>query len=240
MKFPSTNMNNVVVALFSVAMTMGAAAQVSAPPPNPSASPAPAYAGSAQPSANVSDASASYGQLNQLVQNSRVDLARLRIDKWKTDSSTKRQAEANSESIQRNLSAALPTIVQQARSNPASVAASFKLYRNLNALYDVMSTLTESAGAFGSKEEYQALANDTTNLDTLRRSLADQVERMAIARDNEVVQLQSRARQTAAAPSAAGPKKIVVDDTEPAKKSTRKPATPKKKTTASEQTNPPK
>jgi hypothetical protein len=236
-------MNNVAVVLFAVAMTVGAAAQVSAPPPNPSGSPgAPAYAGSAQPSGNVSDASASYGQLNQLVQNSRVDLARLRIDKWKTDSGTKRQAESNSESIQRNLTAALPTIVQQARSNPASVAATFKLYRNLNALYDVMSTLTESAGAFGSKEEYQALANDTANLDTLRRSLADQVERMAIARDNEVSQLQARARQTAASPAAAAPKKIVVDDSEPAKKSTKKPAaTTKKKTaTASDQQTPPK
>jgi hypothetical protein len=239
-------MRNAVVALFAMAMTLGAAAQVSAPPPNPSGSPgAPAYAGSAQPSASLSDTSANYGQLNQLVQNSRVDLARLRIEKWKTDSGTKRQAEANSESIQRNLTAALPTVLQQARSNPASVAATFKLYRNLNALYDVMSTLTETAGAFGSKEEYQALANDTANLDTLRRSLADQVERMAVARDNEVAQLQSRARQTAASPAAAAPKKIVVDDTEPAKKTTKKSAatTTKKKTAAANEqtaTTPPK
>jgi len=167
-----------------------------------------------------------------------VDLARLRVDKWKTDTASKRQAEANAESILRNLAAALPAIVQQVRANPGSVGATFKLYRNLNALYDVMSSLTESAGAFGSNEEYRALANDTSNLDTLRRSLADRVETMATFRDNEVAQLQARARPASAA-APAPPKKIVVDDNEPVKKSTKKPVAKKKTTTASEQ-NPPK
>ncbi len=172
-----------------------------------------------------------------MVENTRVDLARLRIEKWKTDGNTKRQAEANSESVQRNLTAALPTIVQQVRANPGSVGATFKLYRNLNALYDVMSSLTETAGAFGSKEEFQALSNDTAALDTLRRSYADQVERMATARDNEVAALQARAQHGSAAASTAPPKKIVIDDNEPVKKSPKKPAK-KKTTTASEQTPP--
>jgi hypothetical protein len=177
--------------------------------------------------------------LNQVIENTRVDLARLRVDKWKADAASRRQAEANAESVQRNLASALPGIVQQVRANPGSVGAAFKLYRNLNALYDVMSSLTELVGAFGSKEEYQALSDDTTNLDTLRRSLADRVETMATSRDNEVAQLQARARQASAAAAAAPPKKIVVDDNEPVKKSTKKPAAKKKTTTVSEQ-NPPK
>ena len=53
-----------------------------------------------------------------MMENTRVDLARLRFEKWKTDGNTKRQAEANAESVQRNLTAALPTIVQQVRANP--------------------------------------------------------------------------------------------------------------------------
>ena len=131
-------------------------------------------------------------------------------------------------------------MVQQVRAHPGSVGATFKLYRNLNALYDVMSSLTESAGAFGTNEEYRALANDTSNLDTLRRSLADRVETMATFRDNEVAQMQARARAASAAAAAAPPKKIVVDDNEAVKKSTKKkPAAKKKTTTASEQ-NPPK
>jgi hypothetical protein len=178
--------------------------------------------------------------LNQVIENTRVDLARLRVDKWKADGASRRQAEANAESIQRNLASALPAIVQQVRANPGSVGATFKLYRNLNALYDVMSSLAESAGAFGSNEEYKALADDTSKLDTLRRSLADRVDAMATFRDNEVAQLRARARtasSTAAAPAV--PKKIVVDDNEPVKKSAKKPVAKKKTTTASEQ-NPPK
>ena len=231
-------MRNAVVSLLAIAVSLAAAAQSSPPPRSTNRTPVAAPPTNLQP-ATAPDATASLAQLNQVIENARVDLARLRVDKWKTDAASKRQAEADAESVQRNLTAALPVIVQQVRANPGSVGANFKLYRNLNALYDVMSSLTESAGAFGSKEEYQALANDTSNLDTLRRSLADRVETMAISRDNEVAQLQARARQASAAAAAAPPKKIVVDDNEPVKKSTKKPAAKKKTTTASEQ-NPPK
>ncbi|MGB9104428.1 MAG: hypothetical protein WCC59_06710 [Terriglobales bacterium] len=232
-------MRNAVVPLLAIAISLGAAAQVSSPPPrSTNRTPVAAPPTNPQP-ATAPDAIASLGQLNQVTENTRVDLARLRVDKWKADAASKRQAEANAESVQRNLAAALPAIMQQVRANPGSVGATFKLYRNLNALYDVMSSLTESAGAFGSKEEYQALASDTSNLDTLRRSLADRVETMATFRDNEVAQLQARARQAAAAAPAAPPKKIVVDDNEPVKKSTKKkPAAKKKTTTASEQNLP--
>jgi hypothetical protein len=217
-------MRNLAVFLLAIAL-LPASAQVSAPPPrNTTRPPAPA---SLQPSPLL-DVTANIAQLNQLVENTRVDLARLRVEKWKTDSGSKRQAESNAESVQRNMTSALPGIVQQVRANPGSVAAAFKLYRNLNALYDVMSSLTEWAGAFGSKEEYQALASDTASLDKLRRSLADQVEAMAASRDTEVAQLQTRVRQVGAT-SAAPPKKIVVDENEPAKKPAKK-STPKKKT----------
>jgi hypothetical protein len=225
----------------SLLLAITSAAQVSAPPPRSTVtrSAAPAAPTGMQPAA-APDARAILPQLNQLTENARVNLARLRIDKWKTDANDKRQMQANSESLQRNMTAALPAIVEQVRINPASLAAAFKLYRNLNALYDVMSTVTEAAGAFGSREEFQALAADTTNLDNLRRSLADKVEAMAAARDTELAQLQARARQAAAAAAAAPPKKVVVDDTEPVKKSPKKTTTTKKKTTATEQQNPPK
>lgn len=233
-------MRNAVVPLLAIAISLGAAVQLSSPPPrSTNRTPVAAPPTNLQP-VPAPDATASLGQLNQVIENARVDLARLRVERWKTDAASKRQAEANAESVQRNLASALPAIVQQVRANPGSVGATFKLYRNLNALYDVMSSLTESAGAFGSKEEYQALANDTSNLDTLRRSLADRVETMATYRDNEVAQLQARARQASSAAAAAPPKKFVVDDNEPVKKSTKKPATKKKTTTASEQPGPPK
>jgi hypothetical protein len=221
-------MRNLIVPLLVIALLPVVQTQVSAPPPRTTGQPAPGAPASLQP-APMPDISSTLARLNQVVEQSRVDLARLRVDKWKADSSIKRQAESNADSVQRNLTTALPSIVQHVRANPGSLSASFKLYRNLNALYDVMTSLTESAGAFGSKDEYQALNNDTANLDSLRRSLADQVEAMANARDIEVAQLQARARQAAAeAAATAPPKKIIIDDTEPAKKPAKRTTTKKK------------
>ena len=161
-------------------------------------------------------------QLQRTVENARVDLARLRVDKWKTDSAVKQQAATNIESLQRNLTGALPTLVAAAQQNPSSLNASFKLYRNLNALYDVMSNVTESAGAFGAKEEYAALAQDLNNLDSARRALADAMEAMTAQRDADLARIQQAARQATQAAAAAPPKKIVIDDNELAKKPTAK------------------
>lgn len=180
-------------------------------------------------------------QLLQISQATVADLSRVRVDKWKTDDRYKDQSKANSQSLQRNLTAALPTLVQQVRANPNSLAANLKLYRNLNAVYDVLSSFSESVGAFGSKDDYNLLARDTSNIDNVRRSLADQLEQMAANQDAQVARLTAQiqaAQQQAAA--AAPPKKVVIDDNAPpAKKTT---STTKKKTTskpaAQQQTSP--
>jgi hypothetical protein len=88
-------------------------------------------------------------------------------------------------------------------------------------VYEVLSSFSESAGAFGSKDDYSALATDSANLDRVRRSLADQLEQMAALQDAQVTRLtaQVRAQQTTAA-AAATPRRVVVDDNAPAKKAT--------------------
>ncbi|MGI9104531.1 MAG: hypothetical protein ACR2IF_18970 [Terriglobales bacterium] len=227
-------MQKTIVPLIAIALLATvAAAQVGSPNVPPSNRPAATAPASVQPAST--DVVSVLPQLNQVIDNARLDLARLRIDKWKTSGSDKRQAQENSEALQRNMSSAWPAITEQVRANPASLGASFKLYRNLNALYDVLASLTESAGAFGSKEEYQALASDAANLDNLRRSMADRVEAQATAHDAQLARMQTQARQAAAAP----PKKIVIDDTEPAHKTAKKSPT-KKKTTSTAEQSPPK
>ena len=52
-------------------------------------------------------------QLEQASQAAQVDLAKLRIEKWKTDSGSKRQTQGNVESIQRNLQTALPEMIAE-------------------------------------------------------------------------------------------------------------------------------
>lgn len=187
---------------------------------------------SAAPNTPVSYSSMT--ELNQLISNlqqasqgAQESLSHLRIEKWKTDSATKRQTEADSQSILRNLQNALPTMLTDLKNSPENLALTFKVYRNLDALYDVMSSLTESTGAFGGKEEYQALSNDLGNIESSRRAFAERMDKLANAKEGEIAQLRVDL-QTARA--AAPPKKVVIDDTQPeAKKPVHKKSTTKPK-----------
>jgi hypothetical protein len=172
------------------------------------------------------------GNLEQTSQGAQVDLARLRVDKWKTDSGTKKQTEQDVESVTRNLQNALPGMLNELKASPENVAQTFKVYRNLDALYDVMSSVVESAGAFGSKEEFQALSRDLGALQDSRRAIADRMDRIALAKETEIGQLRV-ALQSARAEAA--PKKTVVDDTAPPPP--KKPA-PKKKSAPKPTTTP--
>jgi hypothetical protein len=187
-----------------------------------------------QPAPQTPVSYASINQLNQLLsqleqasQAAQVDLAKLRIEKWKTDSGSKRQAQANVESIERNLQSAMPEIIAVLRTSPESLTSTFKLYRNLDALYDVLGSVAESAGAFGSKDELQSLENDLSALEKSRRSFADRVETLAGAKEGEVTRLRAALQNAEANNTSQPPKKIVVDDTAPAKKPVKKKAASK-------------
>ena len=165
-------------------------------------------------------------QLEQASQSAKADLGKLRVERWKTDSRTKRQAEGNVESIQRNLQTALPEILAELRAAPENLVSTFKLYRNLDALYDVFQSVAESTGAFGSKDEFQSLENDVSALEKSRRSVAERVETLAGAKEAEVNQLRVALQNAQASANSQPPKKIVVDDTAPPKKPVKKkPAT---------------
>jgi hypothetical protein len=181
------------------------------------------------PYASVSQLNLLLSQLEQVAQTTQVDLAKLRIEKWKTDSNTKHGTQADVESLQRNLQMALPEIIAQLRAAPENVATTFKLYHNMDALYDVFGPVAESAGAFGSKEEFQTLQNDLSALERSRRALAERMDTLATAKESELTRLRTQVKdlQAAAAPPAAPPKKVVVDDNEPPKKPVKKKPVPK-------------
>jgi hypothetical protein len=221
-----------------------ALAQSSAPPPADAVAysvqgQAPAY--SAQSGAPVSYASVTQlnGLLAQLEATSKAtqaDLTKLRIERWKTDASSKKQALGNLDSIQRNLQNALPEIIGQLRNAPEDMPATFKLYRNLDALYDVLGSVVESTGAFGSKDDFQSLSNDLSSFETTRKQFAERIESVALSKEQEIVRLRTDLKTAQAAIPATPPKKIVVDDTEaPKKPAVRKKPQAKKPAT----TNPP-
>jgi hypothetical protein len=180
--------------------------------------------------ASVSELNNILGQVKQTATAIEADLNKTRIEKWKTDGSTKRQTQANVDSIHRNLQSALPEILTQVNNSPEDMAASFKLYRNLDALYDVFGSVVESAGAFGSKDEFQSLSNDMNGLESARRSFGERMQKLASAKEEELGRLRAQVKTLSAAPPPP-PKKIIVDDTEPAKKPAKKKTPAKPATT---------
>jgi len=228
------------IALFVLLASSIATAQVASTNANgPAAKPTSPITYSGAPSSGTLSGGASsdpalsnfLSQMQESAQKSDTDVARLRIDKWKVDASTKQQSEAAALSIRRNLANAVPDLVQRIQAAPTSLNSNFKLYRNLNVLYDAFSSLVESAGAFGPKEQYEPLAADIVQLDQLRRQLAERMELLADAGDAELMRLRSQlAASTKPQPP---PSKVVVDDDKPQPKAKKKakpaavpPATP--------------
>ncbi len=174
----------------------------------------------AQYSNAAAEANSILTQLNQASSDAQRDVAQLRIDKWKIDGDAKRRAESRAESISRNLTAALPGMLDAVRVAPNSLAANFKLYRNLSALNDPFAALADDA-ANGPKEDRNALMLDLEKFERARLALGDRLERLSSSADTDLAKLRAVAKN----PTATGSKKIIIDDTEPAPRKPRRPKT---------------
>ncbi|MDT8070261.1 MAG: hypothetical protein ROO76_19000 [Terriglobia bacterium] len=162
-------------------------------------------------------------QLERAALDANGALGRLRIDKWKTNSDQKQQAQANRDSLQKNLAYAIPELTSKIRQNPQDLNANFKLYRNLNALYDVLSNVAESAGAFGPKDQYEMLTQPLSAIDQVRHDLGDRLDQLTAQNQSELVQLRSQVQAIRHAEVSAPPKKIIIDDNAPPKTRKTKP-----------------
>src|SRR5580693_4965156 len=235
----------VLFTLLGNTSAFGQTAAAPAPAPGAQASPQYSVQGTVASAASPQGEPVSYtsvtqvnGLLAQLEATSKTtqeDLTKLRVERWKTDNSSKKQALGNVDSIQRNLQNALPEIIGQVRNAPEDMTTTFKLYRNLDALYDVLGSVVESAGAFGSKDDFQELANDLTSFESTRKQIAERLENLASSKEQEIVRLRADLKTAQTAIPAEPPKKTVVDDTAPAppkkpvvkkKPVAKKPATP--------------
>lgn len=174
--------------------------------------------------ASVSELNSILSGLRQTAGNMQTDLDNTRVEKWKTDGATRRQAIGNVDAIQRNLRSALPEIMAQLNNAPEDLGLSFKLYRNLDLLCDVFGSVAESAGAFGSKDEFQGLSNDMNALEAARRAFGERMQKLAVSKEEALARLREQVKTLTAAPPPP-PTKIVVDDTEPPKKPVKKKTT---------------
>lgn len=182
---------------------------------------------------SAADPSQTLDSLEQTARTGVSDISHLRVEKWKADGGTRKNAQSDSDSIQRNMSSALPELIAKVRTSPQDLNANFRLYRNLNVLYEYFVRFTETAGAFGSRDDFDTLSHDLQGLENARRAMADRVDTLSSSAQAELNQYraQTRAAQAAAA-NGPPPKKLVIDDSEPDKKPAKKkkpaakPATP--------------
>jgi hypothetical protein len=160
----------------------------------------------AQP-ANPASAPASSGRIAATLQPSvqlvKAALATVNIDKWKASSAIKSEADSNLNSVQRDMDQTLPGLVMAADAAPDSAAKVLPVYRNVDALYDVMLRLDAAGRLAAPKDQIGALDDALASIATARRTLGDQLQASADAQEQRMIRLQQAAARPAPAPAPA-------------------------------------
>lgn len=165
-------------------------------------------------------------EVQQATQSANVNITRLRVDRWKAETAEKADLQHVADSLHKNITNAVPDLISDVRSSHGSVSSAFKLYHNINVVFEYLNQLTDAAASVGKKDEYDPLSADTAALDKARQHLSAYIELAAASLENKV-----RTAVAVATPTPlpqATPKKIVVDDDTPHKK----PVTTKKQKTS--------
>jgi hypothetical protein len=210
----------------------GAARAQAAQAPAATAPPAAAQA----PAAAVAPAPAGFAMINlrPALANVQTAITNLNVAHWKAPNDIRATTQQDINSMQRDLNTTLPGLMAQAdaaaaATGPAALSPAFAVFRNLDALYDVMLRVTETAGLAGSAADASSLEDARAGLEDGRAKLGAWLLQAIGAQDAQVARLQAPApaRPASTAP-AATPNKIVVNDgpdtTKPHKK--KPPTTP--------------
>jgi hypothetical protein len=185
----------------------------------------------AQPASSVpASAPANSGRIAATLQPSvqlvKEALSTVTVDKWKASSAIKSEADGNLQSVQRDMDQTLPGLVMAADSAPDSAAKALPVFRNVDALYDVMLRLDAAGRLAAPKDQIGALDDALASIANARRTLGDQLQANADAQEQRIIKLQQAAARPAPAPAPAP-----VQCTPPP------PTTTKKKRTSSKSTS---
>ena len=211
----------VIALLFFAGYSAGAQMQQQAAPPQRTQA-----APQASPQAtNVNDILL---EVQKVTSSTNMDIGKLRIERWKTDAEQKQQLQQIAESLQKNIANAVPGMITDVQSSRGSVVATFKLYHNLNVLYENLNYLADVAGSLGKKEEFEPLSADCAALESARKNLSIYIEQAAVRLESALTNSATQARQAPGTP-VNGKKVVVIDEDE---QPVKKPAKPTKKKTS--------
>ena len=158
----------------------------------------------------------------------------LRIEKWKASNAIRDEAQSNLGSVQRDLQSTLPSLLTTADAAPDSASKVLPVYRNVEALYDVMLRLDAAARLAAPADQMSELDQAVARLDEGRRALGDQLQSNSDAEEARANRLEAALKAVpppAPPPPTPAPVKCPVTPV-------RKKATPKTTTTAKPTTPP--
>ena len=170
----------------------------------------------------------------------------LNISRWKAPGSVRQATQQDVDSIQRDLGSTLPGLLAQADASPASLPPSFAVYRNIDALYDVLLRVSETADLAAPPNEAASVATCLQKLEAARSNLADSILRISQSNEARLTALEAAARVGRVDPAAHRGETIVDDGpakTTPQRRPRRKAAPKKpasKPSTGTPSTEPPK
>jgi hypothetical protein len=164
------------------------------------------------------------GNLRPALAKVQAAIGSLSIARWKVPGPTRSAAEADVASMQRDLSGTLPGLMSQVESSgPAVLSPSFAVFRNVDALYDVLLRVTGTA-ALASTPDAGTLEDARASLEDARAKLGSWLLQSIGSQDAEITRLKAAPAPPVTPPP---PTKTVIDDgPAPAKPRKKKPATP--------------
>jgi hypothetical protein len=149
----------------------------------------------------------------------------VRPEKWKASDEIRQETSSNIDSIHRDLTSTLPSLLTAADQTPDSVSGILPAYRNIEALYDVLLRVVQVANLSAPNQQSAALDHARASLDDARRSLGDHLNSAALAQDQQVHRLQAALRAVPPAPvPVACPPPAPVKKHKTRRKSAKKPA----------------
>ena len=132
----------------------------------------------------------------------RRSLAGLRLDKWKAPGPVRQEASGNIGSMTRDLDGTLPGLLASADSAPGTVSKNLPVFRNIDALYDVLLRVVETADLSAPEDDTASLHRALASLEDARRSLGDSLEAAALNDEQQLSNFRAQLRSQAA-PAAA-------------------------------------
>src|ERR1035437_5146578 len=131
-------------------------------------------------------------------------IGEIKVDKWKASAAIKSEAQGNVSSIQRDLESTLPPLLAAADAAPDSTSKVLPVFRNVDALYDVMLRLVAAGRLAAPNDQMSLLDQALSKLSDGRRALGEQLQANADAQEKQLIRLQAELRAVPApAPPAA-------------------------------------